>query len=265
MAEDVPGTAGRLRIYGDFNCPWSYLAERRARLLAGHGVVVDWRAVEHEPRRPSRHGGRHGDTRFACLREEMDRVERSLLPGELYPYSLAGFVPYTAAALSGYAEAYGAGVADRAHSRLFEAFWVHGLDIGSPRLVRTLLVDAILSGSSDSDCLRDWGYAVDVTGGPVTTTAWRLARRWRKEWRDTGKEVVPMLYVDEHGPVFGEDAIARLGEELVARNLDPGAELPRPTEPPRVVDPPDHSWVSQYGYREMRRFQALHGAPLLGR
>ena len=261
MAEDVPGTARQLRIYGDFNCPWSYLAERRARLLADHGVVVDWRAVEHEPRRPSR----HGDTRFACLREEMGRVERSLLPDEPYPYSLAGFVPYTAAALSGYAEAYGAGVADQAHSRLFEAFWVHGLDIGSPRLVRTLLVDAILSGGSDSDCLRDWGYAVDVTGGPVTTTAWRLARRWRQEWRETGKEVVPMLYVDESGPVFGEDAVARLGDELVARDIDPGAEPSRPAGAARVVDPPDHSWVSQYGYREMRRFQVLHATPLFGR
>lgn len=215
MAGGVPGTARKLRIYGDFNCPWSYLAERRARLLADHGIEVDWRAVEHDPRGPRP----HGDTRFAGLREEMARVERALLPGELYPYSLTGFVPYTGAALSGYAEAYGAGVADQVHGLLFEAFWVHGLDIGEPRLVRTLLVDAIRSGRSDSELLRTWGYAVDVTGGPVTTTAWRLARQWRRDWQGCGKQVVPVLYVDDRGPVFGEDAVARLGEELLARGF----------------------------------------------
>ncbi len=258
--EDTLGAARTLRLYGDFNCPWSYLAERRARLLADQGVEVDWRAVEHERRRPRR----YGDTRFACLREEMDRVERSLLPGERYPYSLTGFVPYTTAAVSGYAEAYGAGVAGRVHGLLFEAFWVHGVDIGNPRLVRTLLVDAIRSGDSDSGCLRDWGYAVDVTGGPVTTTAWRLARRWRQEWQETGKETVPVLYVDEQHLFFGEDAVARLGDELAARGLDPAREPARRAPTRRRPDPPDLSWVSQYGYRGLRQFQQLHAAPHQG-
>jgi hypothetical protein len=257
MAEDAPGTARQLRIYGDFNCPWSYLAERRARLLADDGVEVDLLAVEHDPRRPRR----HGDCRFSCLREEMGRVERCLLPGERYPYSLTGFVPYTSATLSGYAEAYGAGAAHLAHPLLFEAFWMHGLDLGDPKLVRTLLVDTIRGGHSDSGCLRDWGYAVDVTGGPVTTTGWRIARRWREEWQDSGKEVVPVLYVDGR-PFFGEDAVTRLGDELVARGLDPGAEPTRPTPARRTTDPPDHSWVSQYGYRQLREFQALHARPL---
>lgn len=260
MIDDVAGTARSLLLYGDFNCPWSYLAERRARLLGDHGVAVDWRAVEHEPRRPRR----HGDTRFECLRSEMGLVERWLLPGEGYPYSLTGFVPYTAAALSGYAEAYGAGVADLVHPLLFEAFWVHGLDIGDPRLVRTLLVDAIRSGRSDSELLRTWGYAVDVTGGPVTTGAWRLARAWRREWRGTGKEVVPVLYVDGGEPCFGEDAVARLGDELLARGIDPAVEPSRRTPTRRRSDPPDHSWVSQYGYRQLREFQALHARPILG-
>jgi hypothetical protein len=260
MTDDVPGTARSLLLYGDFNCPWSYLAERRARLLERHGVTVDWRAVEHEPRRPRR----HSDTRFACLREEMGRVERALLPGEHYPYSLTGFVPDTGAALSGYAEAYGAGVADVVHPLLFEAFWVHGLDVGDPRLVRTLLMDAIRTGHSDSDCLRDWGYAVDVTGGPVTTGAWRLARAWRREWRDTGKQVVPVVYVDGGDPFIGEDAVARLGDELRARGIDAAADVPRRVTARPVVDPPDHSWVSQYGYRQLREFQALHARPLLG-
>ena len=45
-------TAERVVVYGDFNCPWSYLASRRAAVLAEDGVDVDWRAVEHEPWRP---------------------------------------------------------------------------------------------------------------------------------------------------------------------------------------------------------------------
>ncbi len=36
-------------VYGDFNCPYSYLASQRADLIACGGVAaVDWRAVEHD-------------------------------------------------------------------------------------------------------------------------------------------------------------------------------------------------------------------------
>jgi 2-hydroxychromene-2-carboxylate isomerase len=39
-----------LVIYGDFNCPYSYLASQRADLLCRSGhAAVDWRAVEHDP------------------------------------------------------------------------------------------------------------------------------------------------------------------------------------------------------------------------
>src|SRR5215217_3675176 len=81
----------RLVIFGDFSCPWSYLASRRAALLAGDGVEVDWRAIEHDPGelRPA------GATalRFRRLQAEMDGVLESLRPAEHFPYALAGFVP----------------------------------------------------------------------------------------------------------------------------------------------------------------------------
>ena len=38
-----------LIIYGDFNCPHSYLAGQRADLLSRSGAAsVDWRTVEHD-------------------------------------------------------------------------------------------------------------------------------------------------------------------------------------------------------------------------
>lgn len=32
-------------IFGDFDCPLSYLASQLARELESHGVTIDWRAV----------------------------------------------------------------------------------------------------------------------------------------------------------------------------------------------------------------------------
>jgi 2-hydroxychromene-2-carboxylate isomerase len=257
-------SADRVVVYGDFNCPWSYLASRRAAMLAAAGVEVDWRAVEHDPWRPKRFTD--SSTRFDCVQQEMDRVLAALLPGETLPYSLAGFVPYTRAAVSGYAEAYGAGVAARVRQLLFEAFWLHGFDLGAAEPVRTLLVDAIRSGGSTSKPLREWGYSVSVAGGPVTTTAWRLVTDWAAEWRAAGKETVPVLRVDGDEPCFGMDAVEWLGEELLRRGLEPGngprvaswAGSRRPVPPDPVRDLASLSWVSQHGNRWLRAYRDAH-------
>ena len=79
----------RVVVHGDFDCPWSYLAFRRAAVLAAAGVDIDWRAVEREPRP---HAAAHLDG-VEALQDEMDRVVGLLLPGEQMPYALAGFVP----------------------------------------------------------------------------------------------------------------------------------------------------------------------------
>lgn len=255
---DIANT-DRIVVYGDFNCPWSYLASRRAAVLAADGVEVDWRAVEHEPWRPRRFSD--SSVRFACVREEMDRVLALLLPDEQLPYALAGFVPYTQASVSAYAEAYGAGVASKVRHLLFEAFWTHGLDLGDANVLRTLLVDAIRSGDSPSEMLRDWGYAVDVTGGPVTTTAWRLVRAWAAEWRDTGKEVVPVLLPAGGEPVFGVDAVEWLGAELLSRGLDPNPAPAMPSRPAPRRDLPPLTWVSEFGGPWVRDYQRAHARP----
>lgn len=36
-------------VYGDFNCPYCYLASQRSARLARDGMTeIDWRAVEHD-------------------------------------------------------------------------------------------------------------------------------------------------------------------------------------------------------------------------
>ena len=241
-------TSEPIVLYGDLNCPWSYLASRRARALQAAGLEVELRAVEHDPWRPGQ-----GGSRFDDLHEEMDRVCAELLPGEELPYSLAGFVPRTQAAVSGYAEAYAAGVAPRVRDLLFEAFWLHGLDVGDPKVVRTLLVDAIRSGSSPSEPLREWGYAVAVTGGPVSTTAWRLISAWDREWRDDGNQVVPIVR-GSTAPIVGVDAVRWLGDQV--RDLVHDHEGAVRGDAPRPgADVAPLSWVSQHGNRWLRAYR----------
>ena len=40
----------KLVLYGDFNCPYSYLASTRVDVLLERQIAeVEWRAVEHDP------------------------------------------------------------------------------------------------------------------------------------------------------------------------------------------------------------------------
>lgn len=218
-------------LYGDFSCPWSYLAHSRLLRLRATGRTFELRAVEHDPwrARPTQ----SADQSLACLTEELDRVAALLLPGETLPLAPPRAVPHTRAAISGYAEAFGAGVAEIAAPRLFDAYWTHGTDLSSPAAVRSLLDDAVMAGISPSDPLRRWGHAVDVTGGPMTTTAWRLVRGWREEWSALEKEVVPVLVLPDGEQVYGVDAVEHLGRLVAASGVDPSAELTPPEPGPR--------------------------------
>jgi hypothetical protein len=228
-------TAPATILYGDFSCPWSYLSYRRLALLRTAGEEFELRAVQHDPARPGRPDLR--SKAFEHLHQEMGRVVAQLLPGEELPYELRGFVPHTKAAVSGYAEAYGAGVPDVAAPLLFEAFWRNGLDVDDPRCVRTLLVDAIRGGGSPSDPLRRWGHAVDVTGGPMTTLAWRVVRAWRHQWQSLDKEVVPVLLLPDGTLRYGVDAVECLGRRVAASGIDPATQLSWPDpRPPAPVD-----------------------------
>lgn len=210
--------ADLITVYGDFNCPWSYLAWRRSELLASDGVEVDWRAVEHDPW----HHLQPVDLtdRYQAAREEMVKVYGHLLERETLPHVFAGHVPFTGAATAAYAEAVVAGVESEACKILFEAFWEHGADLNDGRVVRGLLADTVRGRPSPSELVNLWGYTVDVTGGSITSDGWRLVRAWRGEWQQLGPPVVPTLVLDSGERLQGEEAVDRLGSELSSRGLD---------------------------------------------
>ena len=124
-------------VYGDFNCPYSYLASQRADLLSRAGVAVDWRAVEHDRGLPVT--GSRSDRDRAMWDRELAEVASLALPGEHVPDRPPVLVSNTAAAVAAYAEAVSDGVAGELRRRLFRAIWVQGLHLSSAYEVRRLI------------------------------------------------------------------------------------------------------------------------------
>ena len=209
-------------IYGDFNCPYSYLASQRADLLSRAGVAVDWRAVEHDRGLPVT-GSRSDSDRTTWDRERAE-VASLAVPGEHVPDRPPVLVSNTNAAVAAYAEAVSDGVAGELRRRLFRAIWVHGLHLSSAYEVRRLITgvmwpqeditDRLASPDIPSLLLRDpdmarivrrSGGTIAPDGGPLTTTGWRRIRRWRQEWLALPSQVIPA--------VIGPDQIMRPGIE----------------------------------------------------
>lgn len=236
----------RLVAYADFGCPWCYVASRRVDALAAAGVEVDWRAVEADPRLPVSGRRLDPDERIA-VKQELSTVAALLLPGEELPWALPSLVPKTEAAVSGYAEAYGAGVGADVRRLLFTAYWVDGVNIGDPEVLRTRLAGPILRGHSTAHPLCESGYAVSVSRGPITTSAWRRIRTWRDEWTRLGTGAVPTLVEDGEAPVTGEAALRRLEKEIIRVGAEVSLDLPDPARYPAVRVRPSKEWVSRVG------------------
>ncbi|HEU5393005.1 MAG TPA: DsbA family protein [Streptosporangiaceae bacterium] len=207
-------------VYGDFNCPYSYLASQRADLLSRAGVTVDWRAVEHDWRLPVT--GSRSDSDRAVWDRELAEVASLALHGEQVPAGPPVLVSNTGAVAAAYAEAVSDGVADELRRRLFAAIWVQGLHLSSAYEVRRLvtavmwpqedIMDRLASPDIPSLLLRDpdlarivrrEGGTIAPDGGPLTTAGWRRIRQWRQEWLALPSQVIPA--------VIGADQVVRPG------------------------------------------------------
>jgi 2-hydroxychromene-2-carboxylate isomerase len=239
-------------VYGDFNCPYSYLASQRADLLSRVGVAVDWRAVEHDRGLPVT--GSQPDSDRAAWDRELAEVASLALPGEHVPAGPPPLISNTGAAVAAYAEAVTDGVDGELRRRLFRAIWAQGLHLGSADEVRRLIAavmwpeedttDRLASPDIPSLLLRDTDLAriVRRSGGtivrdgqPLTTAGWQRIRRWRQEWQALPSQVIPA--------VTGPDQIVRPGIDGLRFLADlAGGVGPRPlaragTEPARDARP----------------------------
>jgi 2-hydroxychromene-2-carboxylate isomerase len=235
-------------VYGDFNCPYSYLASQRADLLSRAGVAVDWRAVEHDRGLPVT--GSRSDSDQAAWDRELADVASLALPGEHVPARPPVLISNTKAAVAAYAEAVSDGVADELRRRLFRAIWAQGLHLSSAYEVRRLITavmwpqeditDRLASPDIPSLLLRDTdmarivrrsGGTIAPDGGPLTTTGWRRMRQWRQEWLALPSQVIPA--------VIGPDQVVRPGIEGLRYLADiAGTAGPRPLPPVRAGTEP---------------------------
>lgn len=197
-------------VYGDFNCPYSYLASQRVDALMQLGVEVDWRAVEHDPGLAVT--GTPSEADRAAWERELAEVAALARADEDAPIAPPPVVSNTGAAVAAYAEAVSDGIADELRRRLFEAIWVQGRHLSSAYALRPLVTglmwpaadmrDRLASPDIPSLLLRDPDVANSVRrsggiitpgGGPLTTTGWRRIRQWRQEWQSLPEQVVPAV------------------------------------------------------------------------
>ncbi len=235
-------------VYGDFNCPYSYLASQRADLLSRAGVVVDWRAVEHDRGLPVT--GSRSDRDRAAWDRELAEVASLALPGEQVPAGPPVLISNTAAAVAAYAEAVTDGVADELRRRLFGAIWAQGLHLSSADEVRRLITavmwpteditgrlaspdipSLLLRDTDPARIVRRSGGTIIRDGQPLTTAGWQRIRRWRQEWLALPSQVIPA--------VTGPDQIVRPGIDGLRYLADlTGSVGLRPLTPARAGTEP---------------------------
>ncbi|MFP5346276.1 MAG: DsbA family protein [Actinomycetes bacterium] len=231
MTSTSSGGAGtgpaRIVVYGDFNCPYSYLASQRLDEILERSLAdVEWRAVEHD-RSISLTGEPTGPTRDEWQRE-LDEVAGLAIHGEDVATAPPAMLSNTRAATSAFAEAMTDGLEHEMRRALFEAVWVRQQNISTAGEVRQVVTRLMWppvplqvfratdlpmpsSQTEPARVARVLGGTVAPDGGPLSTPAYRRIQRWRQEWLSLPQQVVPTV-VDEGELHQGVDGLKRLAE-----------------------------------------------------
>lgn len=175
----------KLTIYGDFNCPYSYLASVRGDALAAAGIAeIEWRPVEHDADIVTPTRALSADDE-AMLDREITEIRGLLGTDEHLNLQRPPLLPNSAAAIQRFASA-APSEADEVRRRLFNALWADGRDIADKGVL-----DALVGKHR--------------TGG-------ERAEQWQDEWMAFDKRLVPMLVLDDGTLSRGLGALKRLAE-----------------------------------------------------
>lgn len=238
-------------LYGDFTCPATYLAFRRAALLAAADVRIEFGAVEQWPVIAGQPDPRPEPS---VLQGQLAELSELLLEGEQLPAQVVAAIPVTRAAVTAYAEAVGADVGWQVATRLFQAFWVGEADISQPDFLRSRFVDIFRHSRTDSEILSRWGHAVGRAGEAVTSRGWQLQQEWAQRVAELNAPELPILLVDEE-LLVGTAAINRLGEELTRLELPFTQPLVGMMSSVQLRELPSKNWTTMFGGRWLRRRQ----------
>jgi DSBA-like thioredoxin domain-containing protein len=218
-----------LTVYGDFNCPRSYLASQRVDAMVRAGQAeVEWRAVERDPALALTGTPRGADPE----RWQRELAEADALAGrdEQVPGTVPALVSNTGAAVAAYAEAVADGVADELRRNLFAEIWARQRHVSSPYEVRQLVRVLMYPAGPHRERLagpdlparihhrvgpgllpRLSGCTISPDGGPLTTGGHQRIRQWRNEWLPGSGGVVPALSLPD-GMLTGAAALTYLAD-----------------------------------------------------
>jgi 2-hydroxychromene-2-carboxylate isomerase len=227
-----------LIVYGDFNCPCSYLASQRVDevVRAGH-AEVEWRAVEHDRRlavtgTPSSLDPDHWQRELAEVATLAEEDEHA-------PGTAPALISNTGAAVAACAEAVADGVQDELRRSLFAEIWVRRRHVSSPSEIRQLIRALMYPAATRNGHLtcpdlparvhhrvavgtlpRLSGCTISPAGGALTTEGHERIGQWRNEWLSGSAGVVPALSHPD-GMLAGVPALAYLAD--LAAGAPPGA------------------------------------------
>jgi 2-hydroxychromene-2-carboxylate isomerase len=228
-----------LIVYGDFNCPYSYLASQRVDELARLGEAeVEWRAVEHDPVLALT--GTPSSLDPERWRRELAELALVAAEDEQAPGVAPSLISNTGAAVAAYAEAVTDGVQDDLRRSLFSEIWANRRHLSGPYGVRQLVCALMYPAGTRSEQLatpdlparihhragpgalpRLSGCTISPGGVPLTADGHDRIRRWRDEWLSGAHGMVPAVGLPDgmvpavglpDGMVTGVAALARLAE-----------------------------------------------------
>lgn len=183
----APSSLPMAFLYGDYACPYSYVADARLGLLASEtGLTVTWRPLQsfgHDPNGDWMSLSEDPAQLDSCL-EELGRAAAQLG----LPFRLPDCPPSTRQALQAaeFARDCGQAEFDRFHRAIFRAVFSDGLDIGDSQALADVASSVGIDATGLGAALEDGRYGgtlaeveAEAERYAITSTPTVLMGKWK--------------------------------------------------------------------------------------